>query len=174
MHEVEERGVGYRYVAGNLHIEKAIAGALSVRRRLARVAGHLRWIQEQRPAGVPEIRPRAVHDAGAVDREQVEREAPGAEVDTAEHLAERGITARMQDGDPSGHMGDRMALASATKKRFTDEVEVRVSVDRNTGEYESFRRWQVVPERVTLDIAYGRQITGGRPKLLSVGAKLSF
>jgi len=39
-----------------------------------------------------------------------------------------------------------MALASATKKRFNEDVEVRVSVDRNTGEYESFRRWQVVPD----------------------------
>lgn len=34
-----ERGIGYRYVAGNMHIEKAISGATSVRRRLARVAG---------------------------------------------------------------------------------------------------------------------------------------
>ena len=32
------------------------------------------------------------------------------------------------------------ALASATKKRFSDEADVRVSIDRNTGEYESFRR----------------------------------
>ena len=39
-----------------------------------------------------------------------------------------------------------LALASATKKRFNDDVEVRVAVDRNTGEYESFRRWQVVPD----------------------------
>ena len=39
-----------------------------------------------------------------------------------------------------------MALASATKKRFNEEVEVRVAVDRITGEYESFRRWQVVPD----------------------------
>ena len=39
-----------------------------------------------------------------------------------------------------------MALASATKKRFNEEVEVRVAVDRNTGEYESFRRWQVVAD----------------------------
>jgi N utilization substance protein A len=39
-----------------------------------------------------------------------------------------------------------LALASATKKRFNEEVEVRVAVDRNTGEYESFRRWQVVPD----------------------------
>jgi N utilization substance protein A len=39
-----------------------------------------------------------------------------------------------------------LALASATKKRFSEEVEVRVSVDRDTGEYETFRCWQVVPD----------------------------
>ncbi|MFP5410290.1 MAG: transcription termination factor NusA [Gammaproteobacteria bacterium] len=38
------------------------------------------------------------------------------------------------------------ALASATKKRFKEESDVRVSIDRETGEYESFRRWQVVTE----------------------------
>ena len=38
------------------------------------------------------------------------------------------------------------ALASATKKRFKEEADVRVSIDRDTGDYESFRRWQVVPE----------------------------
>jgi N utilization substance protein A len=38
------------------------------------------------------------------------------------------------------------ALASATKKRFTDEADVRVSIDRNTGEYESFRRWEVMDD----------------------------
>ncbi|MCG6873679.1 MAG: transcription termination factor NusA [Betaproteobacteria bacterium] len=40
-----------------------------------------------------------------------------------------------------------LALGSATKKRFTSEdVEVRVAVDRETGDFESFRRWQVVPD----------------------------
>jgi transcription termination/antitermination protein NusA len=39
-----------------------------------------------------------------------------------------------------------MALASATKKRFSDDVDVRVAIDRNTGGYESFRRWKVVPD----------------------------
>lgn len=39
-----------------------------------------------------------------------------------------------------------LALASATKKRFTEEVEVRVSVDRDSGEYETFRCWQVVAD----------------------------
>src|SRR5258708_12096923 len=37
-----------------------------------------------------------------------------------------------------------MALASATKKRFKDEVDVRVEIDRETGEYHAFRRWTVV------------------------------
>jgi len=38
------------------------------------------------------------------------------------------------------------ALASATKKRFAEESDVRVSIDRNTGEYESFRCWQVMDD----------------------------
>jgi N utilization substance protein A len=39
-----------------------------------------------------------------------------------------------------------LALASATKKRFKDDVDVRVSVDHDTGDYSSFRRWQIVPD----------------------------
>jgi N utilization substance protein A len=39
-----------------------------------------------------------------------------------------------------------LALASATKKRFKDEVDVRVEVDRESGEYNAFRRWTVVPD----------------------------
>ena len=37
-----------------------------------------------------------------------------------------------------------LALASATKKRFKDDVDVRVEIDRETGEYKSFRRWLIV------------------------------
>ncbi|MFY7955691.1 MAG: NusA N-terminal domain-containing protein, partial [Burkholderiaceae bacterium] len=33
------------------------------------------------------------------------------------------------------------ALAQATRKRYEGEVDIRVSVDRDTGEFESFRRW---------------------------------
>jgi N utilization substance protein A len=40
------------------------------------------------------------------------------------------------------------ALASATKKRFREDVEVRVEIDRTTGDYHSFRRWHVVPDEV--------------------------
>ena len=38
------------------------------------------------------------------------------------------------------------ALASATRKRHNDEMDVRVSIDRETGDYETFRRWAVVEE----------------------------
>jgi N utilization substance protein A len=39
-----------------------------------------------------------------------------------------------------------MALASATKKRFPEDVETRVSIDRETGNYDSFRVWEVVAD----------------------------
>ncbi len=39
-----------------------------------------------------------------------------------------------------------LALASATKKRFKEDVDVRVEVDHDTGDFSSFRRWQVVPD----------------------------
>jgi transcription termination/antitermination protein NusA len=41
-----------------------------------------------------------------------------------------------------------MALASATKKRFHEDVDTRVSIDRETGDYHSFRRWMVVEDDV--------------------------
>jgi N utilization substance protein A len=39
-----------------------------------------------------------------------------------------------------------LALASATKKRFPEDIDVRVEVDPATGEFKSFRRWQVVAD----------------------------
>ena len=42
------------------------------------------------------------------------------------------------------------ALASAMKKRFKEDVDIRVSVDRQTGEHEGFRRWLVVPDEAGL------------------------
>ncbi|WP_306520889.1 transcription termination factor NusA [Rheinheimera sp.] len=38
------------------------------------------------------------------------------------------------------------ALAAATKKKNESDIEVRVSIDRKTGSYETFRRWQVVAD----------------------------
>ncbi|OWQ93041.1 transcription termination/antitermination protein NusA [Roseateles aquatilis] len=46
------------------------------------------------------------------------------------------------------------ALASASKKLFGGgEVDIRVAVDRDTGEYETFRRWHVVPNEAGLQNA---------------------
>ena len=44
------------------------------------------------------------------------------------------------------------ALAQATKKRYEGEVDIRVSIDRDTGEFESFRRWHVVPDEAGLQL----------------------
>ena len=38
------------------------------------------------------------------------------------------------------------ALASATRKLYREEFEVRVSIDRETGDYEAFRRWEIVDD----------------------------
>ena len=38
------------------------------------------------------------------------------------------------------------ALASATRKKHGGEIEARVAIDRKTGEYSSFRRWEVVED----------------------------
>ena len=43
------------------------------------------------------------------------------------------------------------ALASATKKLHGGEVDMRVSIDRETGEYETFRRWEVVADDVVME-----------------------
>ncbi|HMX14602.1 MAG TPA: transcription termination factor NusA [Thauera aminoaromatica] len=44
------------------------------------------------------------------------------------------------------------ALASATKKLYEGEVDIRVAIDRETGEYETFRRWHVVPDEAGLQL----------------------
>ena len=44
------------------------------------------------------------------------------------------------------------ALASASKKLQGGEVDMRVTVDRDTGEYETFRRWHVVPNEAGLQL----------------------
>ena len=36
------------------------------------------------------------------------------------------------------------ALATATRKKHGKDIEVRVSIDRETGDYDTFRRWQVI------------------------------
>ena len=38
------------------------------------------------------------------------------------------------------------ALAQAAKKLYEGDVDLRVAIDRETGDYETFRRWHVVPD----------------------------
>lgn len=41
-----------------------------------------------------------------------------------------------------------MALASATKKKVHDDADVRVEIDRETGDFEAYRRWLVMPDEL--------------------------
>src|SRR5215208_3919353 len=44
------------------------------------------------------------------------------------------------------------ALAQATKKLYEGDVDIRVAVDRDSGDYETFRRWHVVPDEAGLQL----------------------
>ena len=44
------------------------------------------------------------------------------------------------------------ALAQATKKLYEGDVDIRVAIDRDTGSYETFRRWHVVPDDAGLQL----------------------
>jgi len=67
------------------------------------------------------------------------------------------------------------ALATATKKRYSDDIAVRVSIDRETGDYETFRYWNIYTDdseeieeditQLTLSEALARDpdaVVGGR------------
>ncbi len=41
------------------------------------------------------------------------------------------------------------ALASATRRKHGDDIDVRVAIDRKTGEYQTFRRWKVFADDST-------------------------
>ncbi len=43
------------------------------------------------------------------------------------------------------------ALAMATKKLYREEVDVRVEIDRSTGDYQSYRRWEVIESNPEFD-----------------------
>jgi N utilization substance protein A len=44
------------------------------------------------------------------------------------------------------------ALAQATKKLYEGDVDIRVAIDRDSGVYETFRRWHVVPDEAGLQL----------------------
>ncbi len=39
-----------------------------------------------------------------------------------------------------------LALAAATRKHYFHEIDARVSIDKNTGEFDTFQRWEVVTD----------------------------
>src|SRR5205809_5129818 len=63
------------------------------------------------------------------------------------------------------------ALGSATKKKYADNIDARVSIDRETGDYETFRRWTVVPDEEHEEPAHQIAITdaGERDPVLEMG-----
>lgn len=40
------------------------------------------------------------------------------------------------------------ALATATRKRHRDDIDARVAIRQDTGDYDTYRRWEVVPDEV--------------------------
>ncbi|WP_319379587.1 transcription termination factor NusA [Thiomicrorhabdus sp.] len=43
------------------------------------------------------------------------------------------------------------ALATATRKSYDDEIDARVSINRHTGDYETFRRWEVIDDGTLIE-----------------------
>lgn len=51
-----------------------------------------------------------------------------------------------------------LALATATKKRYDEEVDLRVAIDKESGEYDTFRFWDVVADDDEIEFP-GAQLT---------------
>lgn len=51
-----------------------------------------------------------------------------------------------------------IALATATKKKYEGDIEVRVDIDRKDGSFDTFRRWMVVENQEAIENPY-REIT---------------
>jgi len=62
-----------------------------------------------------------------------------------------------------------LALASASKKRFSEDADVRVAINRENGEYISFRRWQVLADEEIENPAAQISLSDERAKGLSLG-----
>ncbi len=64
------------------------------------------------------------------------------------------------------------ALASATKKRHGGEIDTRVNINRQTGDYETFRRWQVVDDEDENFESPERQVLYARAQQLQPGVAI--
>jgi transcription termination/antitermination protein NusA len=62
------------------------------------------------------------------------------------------------------------ALEMATKKRYHNDVDVRVAIDRSNGDYDTFRRWEVVADDAVEHPE--RQITISAEQIDNPGAQL--
>lgn len=62
-----------------------------------------------------------------------------------------------------------LALASATKKKHHDDADVRVEIDRESGDYRTFRRWQYVEYDLLENSAYQIDEEDDRSKGLNIG-----
>ncbi len=61
------------------------------------------------------------------------------------------------------------ALASATKKKHHDDADIRVQIDRETGDYSTFRRWQYVEYDLLENSAYQIDEESEHAKGLTIG-----
>ncbi len=59
------------------------------------------------------------------------------------------------------------ALASAARKKYGEDWDIRVAIDRKTGEYESFRRWTVLPDEGEVDAEEDEYVSAERHLRLS-------
>ena len=64
------------------------------------------------------------------------------------------------------------ALASATKKRHSGEIDARVAINRTSGDYETFRRWQVVDDEDENFETPERQVLHARAQQLKPGIEV--
>ena len=61
-----------------------------------------------------------------------------------------------------------MALASATKKKTHEEADVRVEIDRESGEFEAFRRWLVVEDGLVENPEQQIDLTDAREQIADI------
>jgi N utilization substance protein A len=57
------------------------------------------------------------------------------------------------------------ALASAARKLSAEERDVRVSIDRGTGNYETFRRWQVIADDAEMEFEHAQMFLADARKI---------
>ena len=66
------------------------------------------------------------------------------------------------------------ALETATKKKYEGDIAVRVSIDRVSGEFDTFRRWLIVDDTIAPTSAHSLETVSRCPdSVASVGVKIT-